>query len=222
MENVPGLVTKKHKRVLKGIIKSLKSLDYDVQTRILNSADYSVPQSRRRVFLVAIRNDSLRREFTWPEPTGSKTVDAILDPLTSSDKPGRLPKAPRSRQLVIDAYAKVHAAGIDPRTIPVLVDVDCSPRYAVHGVNMAKTITRTRGQAGGPWVSTRGRRTSTTELLKLQGINDGEVPWEEAGLTKCQVGMMVGNSMSVPVIGMVLAEALYAAGLTTSKSAFRV
>jgi hypothetical protein len=61
-----------------------------------------------------------------------------------------------------------------------------------------------------------------TEFMKLQGIDDGEVPWAAAGLTKRQVGMMVGNSMRVPVIGMVLAEALYAAGLTTRKSAFRV
>ena len=222
MENVPGLVFKKHKHVLNGIVKCLKSLDYDVHTRILNSADYGVPQSRRRVYLVAIRNDSLRHGFTWPEPTGSETVDAILDPLNSSDKPGRLTTAPSGKQLALDAYAKAYAAGVDPRTIPVLVDVDCSPAYAVYGVNIAKTITRARGQAGGPWVSTRGRRTSMTELMKLQGIDDGEVPWAAAGLTKRQVGMMVGNSMSVPVIGMVLAEALYAAGLTTRKSAFRV
>ena len=57
---------------------------------------------------------------------------------------------------------------------------------------------------------------------RVEGINDGEVPWEESGLTERQVGMMVGNSARVPVIGMALAEALYVAGLTTSKSASRI
>ena len=72
MENVPGLATKKHKRVLNGIIKSFKSMDYDVHTRILNSADYSVPQSRRRVFLVAIRNDSRRRVHLAKNPQAQR------------------------------------------------------------------------------------------------------------------------------------------------------
>ena len=48
-----------------------------------------------------------------------------------------------------------------------------------------------------------------------------EVPWEAAGVTEHQIGAMLGNSVAVPVIGAVVAEALYAGGLTAQRHAFK-
>ena len=101
---------------------------------------------------------------------------------------------------------------------PVLVDIDCSKQYSTVGVNIARTLTRTRGEQGGPWVSTRGRRVSIDEMVKIMGFFPKEVPWEASGLSKGQLGAMLGNSVAVPVISAVLAEALYAAGLTAKKA----
>lgn len=49
--------------------------DYNVVYRLLNAADYGVPQCRERVFLVGFRSD-LGIEWTFPEPTHSQ--DALL------------------------------------------------------------------------------------------------------------------------------------------------
>ncbi len=48
---------------------------YHVVPRLVNAADYGVPQRRERVIIVAFRND-LHREWSFPEPTHSQ--DALL------------------------------------------------------------------------------------------------------------------------------------------------
>ncbi len=52
MENVPGLAMK-GKRILNKFIRKLESLGYIVQKGVLQMADYGVPQSRRRLVLLA-------------------------------------------------------------------------------------------------------------------------------------------------------------------------
>lgn len=50
-------------------------LKYNVVFRLLNSADYGVPQRRERVFVVCLRSD-LNVEWSFPEPT--HCLDALL------------------------------------------------------------------------------------------------------------------------------------------------
>ena len=52
-----------------------KGLSYNVITRVLNAANYGVPQSRERVFIVGFRNDQ-NREWSFPYETHS--LDALL------------------------------------------------------------------------------------------------------------------------------------------------
>lgn len=73
-ENVRGLTT--HDKgntwnIIKGIFKSL---NYRItEPQILNAADYGIPQNRRRVFVVGIRNDiTLNKEFEYPLPVKLK------------------------------------------------------------------------------------------------------------------------------------------------------
>lgn len=46
-------------------------LKYNVVFRLVNAADYGVPQKRERVFIVGFRND-MNGNWTFPEPTHSK------------------------------------------------------------------------------------------------------------------------------------------------------
>jgi DNA (cytosine-5)-methyltransferase 1 len=50
-------------------------LHYKVAFRLLNAADYGVPQRRERVFIVGIRSD-LEKAWSFPDPTHSR--DALL------------------------------------------------------------------------------------------------------------------------------------------------
>ena len=68
LENVPRLLTLDNGAVHRHVSRSLATLGYLVHYRILNSADYGAPQSRKRLFYVAVRPG---HAFQWPEPVPS-------------------------------------------------------------------------------------------------------------------------------------------------------
>ena len=222
-ENVPALVEKKFLKIAKGICKALKEMGYTVKSAILNSCTYGVPQSRRRLYIAAILKDGQRHDFQWPKRLPSKAVslESILDPKVASDKPGVLPKAKGQRKRAISAFKAAYEKGTDPRKVPVMVDIDASEQYMTFGMGICKTITRARGSVGGPWVCTRSPRTTANELIKLMGYRPSEVPYKAAGITDRQLGAMIGNGVVMPVMGRILAEAMWSGGLVSAKPEFR-
>ena len=54
-ENVSGILTLGKGAVIEKIIKDFKSIGYKVDYKLLNAADYGVPQSRKRVIIIGNR-----------------------------------------------------------------------------------------------------------------------------------------------------------------------
>lgn len=80
-ENVKGLTVGKHKQFLVEIMDAFKDGGYDVVSdyKVLNAADYGVPQDRRRLFLMGGRKGNTLPSY--PEPLSIRTTvgDAIGD-----------------------------------------------------------------------------------------------------------------------------------------------
>jgi DNA (cytosine-5)-methyltransferase 1 len=74
MENVPGLAYAIHGDALGLIVRTASDLGYNVDWRVLNAADYGVPQIRERLFVVGVRGGA----FTWPEPTHGRDANVGL------------------------------------------------------------------------------------------------------------------------------------------------
>src|SRR5699024_4137026 len=68
IENVKGLLTMDKGEFIKGIYKELDKTDYNYDLKLLNMADYGVPQLRERVFIIGNR---LGHEVDFPLPTHS-------------------------------------------------------------------------------------------------------------------------------------------------------
>jgi DNA (cytosine-5)-methyltransferase 1 len=68
MENVPGLVSKKHCSVLKELISRFKAAGYEITepVQVLNAANFGVPQQRRRLFVLGAQVGAVG--LTYPEP----------------------------------------------------------------------------------------------------------------------------------------------------------
>lgn len=88
-ENVSGMLADIHRKAVSNIIGMFEEAGYNVNIKLLNAVNYSVPQDRKRVFYVGIRKD-LPINFEYPSP--SETVislkDAIWD-LKDSPIPAR-------------------------------------------------------------------------------------------------------------------------------------
>lgn len=65
LENVAGMAFKVHRETLDHIIATAESYGYRCEHRVLNAADFGVPQIRQRFFIVG----TLEGEFAWPAPT---------------------------------------------------------------------------------------------------------------------------------------------------------
>ena len=70
-ENVKGIMSLNKGKTFKMILDDFSSLDYTVKYKVLNSADFGVPQVRERVIIVGVRSD-INYTFQYPEPTNSK------------------------------------------------------------------------------------------------------------------------------------------------------
>lgn len=98
-ENVKGITTLAHGEVFKMIMNDFDSIGYKVVHKILNAADYGVPQARQRVIIVGVRND-IDFTFEYPPPmynengtNGLKkwiTVGEALKNIPDPDKPNKL------------------------------------------------------------------------------------------------------------------------------------
>jgi len=67
-ENVKGILSLSQGRVLDMIMQDFEQTGYRTEYRVLNAADFGVPQKRQRVFFVGCRND-LAWQVQFPEPT---------------------------------------------------------------------------------------------------------------------------------------------------------
>lgn len=77
LENVKGLLTLDKGKFKEDIIDKFSKLGYSVEYRLLNAADYGVPQNRCRVFFVGIK----KKKFIFPKANNNKitTYEAISD-----------------------------------------------------------------------------------------------------------------------------------------------
>lgn len=68
IENVSGLRSSAHGHFFRAQQEMLESMNYNVFVRQLNAKDYGAAQSRKRIFIVGVRQD-LEYEYIFPEPT---------------------------------------------------------------------------------------------------------------------------------------------------------
>ncbi len=80
MENVPGMTSYTKKNIAGQVIRDIEKQGYDVTCELLNAADYGVPQHRRRLFFVGVKND-MKTKFTMPKKKKNVCTvhDAIAD-----------------------------------------------------------------------------------------------------------------------------------------------
>ncbi|SFB58795.1 DNA cytosine methyltransferase [Azotobacter beijerinckii] len=80
-ENVKGLTLGKHAGFLEELIAALGDAGYDVALpyKVLNAADYGVPQDRKRLFLIGTRRSFAQAAYPEPRAERVTVVEAIGD-----------------------------------------------------------------------------------------------------------------------------------------------
>jgi DNA (cytosine-5)-methyltransferase 1 len=74
LENVPGLLSHDEGRTFAAILGTLCKLGYGVEWQVLNSKDFGVPQSRRRVYIVGYLDPRCAGKILPVRETNTKTL----------------------------------------------------------------------------------------------------------------------------------------------------
>lgn len=71
-ENVKGFMTLHKGAIFKTVIKAFEQAGYKVYSKLINCADFGVPQKRQRIILIGVRND-LNNKFSYEFPKETNT-----------------------------------------------------------------------------------------------------------------------------------------------------
>lgn len=119
MENVPALQTKYEGSLFNRILEEIDALGYQVDFKVLNAAEFGVPQSRKRLFIVATKfnlkidfptpthelNDNLQNGYSDEKIKAATVSDAITD-LPAIDDGCRHDELPYSKNTNLSFYQK--------------------------------------------------------------------------------------------------------------------
>lgn len=216
-ENVRGMITHDHGNTWKTIKNIFKSLNYKItEPQILNAVDYGIPQNRRRVFVIAIRNDvETIKDFKYPEPIRLKFK--LPDILESHCEYGNY---------IYDVYgnirvipSKFNSSRVDDKYVLsdavrkyVLSPGTKSFRTTIkYDLDIARTLLSTMGnrhRAGvDNYMTDKGgvdklRMLTEREALRLMGYSDDF----KIVVSRAQMYKQAGNSIVVDVMLAVVKE----------------
>jgi len=210
LENVSGLVKISGGEYYRAILEALDALNaYNIYSKIMDTKEHGIPHSRRRIYFVGINKRHDDGSFSFPEPVARPSIELFLDS-PCKKQAGNLPSihSKTAYTNVRRALKELAATGCKPLKVPYVVDCDSSGDRMKWMKEASPCITCSR--AAGHWVTSRGRRLTKDEMMRLQGIRPEKF---KKAVPERQLGIQIGNAMSVNVLERLFVRALPAAGL---------
>ena len=217
-ENVPGLLSHDGGRTFAAILDSLDRLGYGVEWQVLNSKDFGVPQSRRRVYIVGYLDDRCRGKilpFTtataapaarrlgegFPVKEATKTGYKLAYPGDSINLAYATTNTRRGRV----GHGIAHTLTTSPNQgVLCFVDMneqpDCTAIARCLTAKQNGGIHNHRREASGVLFAGRIRRLTPRECLRLQGWQDDRIDKVLAIQSDNQVYRQAGNGVTVNVV----------------------
>ncbi len=215
IENVTGLLHH-HACEFAEVVRILKACKYEVSWDVLQSMEHGLPQSRPRIYIIGIRSDSIANTFKYPQKVNTPHIDKFLDQKPCKKK--FCSSSATAKRNYKSALRDMRKREVNPKKIPVLIDLQASKTYTSCRVGGVPCMTATRCSQGGWYISSQGRMTNLHEMGRLQGFTTEHVDKMVAsGQLENRVAYSIGNAMSLNVIYRLLPRVLWAAGLVAVK-----
>jgi len=207
LENVRGLLDPVFDDYRERINLRLRSLGYSPSWRLLQAADFGVPQLRPRVIMVAVQDDAVPF-FHWPSASGThlSVGEALLDEMASNGWEGAAGWAKQARTV-----APTLVGGSKKHGGPDLGPTRARKAWAALGVD-GGTVADAPPAAGYIGLP----RLTVAMAARIQGFPSN---WRITGL-KTAAYRQVGNAFPPPVaqaVGEAIAEALVAFDRSNSR-----
>ena len=210
LENVKHLVYHDHKKTLQVVLNKLQELGYNVAWKVLNAADFGVPQNRERIIIIASLKGVFNFDKVKTQPRG-KLINFL-------DKDGNFeylepaeytllknPKQQSHSGLIFAGYRNksIRKVGVRPGTIH-LSRVHKQPNriYSVFGIHPTLPSQETSGRYFILTEDNKVRKLTLDECWRIMGFPD---TYKKVSAT-CEQYKQLGNSVCVPMIAAVADE----------------
>lgn len=206
MENVKRMVSKRYINDFKHWLSILESYGYTNYYKVLDSADYGIPQHRERIFVVSVLGDE---QYTFPEPIKlDKELFDYLEPIDPEwiYNPKYLHnfhryapkknKSPYSLQVIGNVFKSDYNAGKVYNAFKHDKESDktiCPTCMLHHGTSIILEREDDNGQSIIVKLTPR-------EMLQLMGCNKSNVDAMQKAISKTGLLKIAGNSIVVDVL----------------------
>ena len=191
LENVPGLLSHDGGRTFATILNALDRLGYGVEWQCLDSADFGIPQSRKRLFLVGYLDERCRGK-----------VFPILQTARTSGVQRR--EQPHNVGLPIKSATSTGYQWAELGDSIDLAYATVNTRRGRVGKKIAHTLTTGCQQGTLDFDPVRGeprlRHLTPREYLRLQGWTDNRIDTVLAIQSDNQAYKQAGNGVTVNVV----------------------
>lgn len=207
-ENVYGLLTHDKGNTWQVVQNSFKSLGYHFKWQVLNTKDYGIPQSRRRIFVVGFLNkkDASRFEFPLVQELSYTMQDFLIDNL----KEGNLVDCNRKLTIIDQQVGEIDQKSYLSEKIKNYVLAPGTKNFYHHNaeidLKIARALLSTQGNhhraSINNYVTSNGKIRSlmVRETYRLMGFPDDF----KIVVSKAQALKQSGNSIVVDVLIAIL------------------
>ena len=198
MENVKNFATHDGGKTMEVVETTMQQLGYNLYAKVLNAADFGVPQKRQRIYMVAIRKDVDTGVFEFPAPF--PLVRFIEDILLEGGVDAKLTNTRWPLQLTREDVDENVAS---PVRLGIVNKGGQGDRvYSVKGVGVTLSA-----HGGGTFAKTGGylmpdgtaRKLHPRECARLMGFDDSFVYHESFS----QAYKQFGNGVVVDVLQLI-------------------
>ena len=204
LEQVSALLDKNHKQVWEFMQKIFRMLDYEMVHSIVNTRMYGIPQSRPRLYVLAICKESLLKPLCIPERRETHPdLHTFLQKSIEGTEKLDLPNYERKLGSSMWKHGYV-------------LDAQASTRFQSILRNCCPCLTKTRCKQHGYYIPKLKRRLNAFEMAKLQGLPAALVQAmlaAAADLPKGSFEGAVGDAMSINVLQTMLRHLCDAGGM---------
>ena len=186
LENVPGLKTHEDGETYTIIINALNELGYNVYDKVLDSANFGVPQVRKRIYIVGFKSSSHKSIKNFSFPRGNSEKVHINNFIEKNIKGFSISKHLQEKYL----FKKD-----DGRPQIVDTDSEIQVKTLVASYHKIQRLTGTFVRGG----ETGIRLLTHNECKAIMGFDkDFRIP-----VSRTQMYRQMGNSVVVPVVASI-------------------
>ncbi|PAK21049.1 DNA (cytosine-5-)-methyltransferase [Mycoplasmopsis agassizii] len=202
LENVANLAKHNNSVTVSLMIKLLEKENYSVFINELNSSDFGVAQSRKRLYFVCFRNDLNVKNFEFPKP--SNKISVVRDVLENEEQID-------NKLFINNKQFSLNENKFANKPIKKIVRIGTINNgsqgdriYDINGIGI--TLSANGGgsasRTGAYYINGRIRKLTPRECARLQGFPEDF----KINPNVNQAYKQFGNSVSIPVLKAIISQ----------------